>query len=290
MPSAEKSTRLNGAIRAFEQGKAAFVTFAHLDLQSTLALRNKTEYDALVYEMEHSPYDIRGFADNLQYLLDRKHIATTGNLAPAVTPFARIPPNGSEMNQWMAKQVLDMGAYGVLWPHVSSVAEARNAVTACRFPRPKGAPLYEPAGLRGDGPGRAVNYWGISLEDYYERADVWPLNPQGEILVGIMCEEVLAIKNLPAMLKEVPGIGYVVIGRADLSQDLGVSRRHTHPTMLAAMDEILAICQAHNVPCGLPGVSTDEVEGLLKKGYRWLMTSPTPSYANLELGRKLNGR
>ena len=58
------------------------------------------------------------------------------------------------MNQWIAKQVLDSGVYGIVWPHVSTVEEARNAVVACRYPRPKDAPLYEPAGQRGDAPGR----------------------------------------------------------------------------------------------------------------------------------------
>jgi 4-hydroxy-2-oxoheptanedioate aldolase len=61
----------------------------------------------------------------------------------------------------------------------------------------------------------------LTQQEYYGRADVWPLNPQGEILVAIMCEEVRAIKNLPGMLEQVPGIGVVIIGEGDLSQDLG---------------------------------------------------------------------
>ena len=97
------------------------------------------------------------------------------------------------MNQFLAKQVLDLGVYGVIWPHVSTVEEARNAVAACRYPRPPSAPYFEPAGQRGDGPKYAPPYWGLTQQEYYTRADVWPLNPDGEILVGIMCEEVRAI-------------------------------------------------------------------------------------------------
>ena len=41
------------------------------------------------------------------------------------------------------------------------------------------------------------------------------LNPKGEILVVIMCEEVRAIKNLPKILEEVPGIGVVLIGEGE---------------------------------------------------------------------------
>ena len=58
----------------------------------------------------------------------------------------RIPPNGIEMNQWIAKQVLDQGVYGILWPHISTVEEARSAVAACRYARPAGAPRRQQHG------------------------------------------------------------------------------------------------------------------------------------------------
>src|SRR4030065_516583 len=85
----------------------------------------------------------------------------------------------------------------------------------------KGKPLYEPAGIRGDGPTQAVRYWGVTQQEYYERADVWPLAPQGEILVILMIEDTAGIANLPDMLKNVPGIGAILIGGGDLSQETG---------------------------------------------------------------------
>jgi 4-hydroxy-2-oxoheptanedioate aldolase len=194
------------------------------------------------------------------------------------------------MSQWVAKQVLDIGVYGIIWPHVSTVEEARNAVAACRYPRPPSAPYFEPPGQRGDAPRTAARYWGITQPEYYGRADVWPLNPRGEVLVVIMCEEVRAIKNLPRMLKEVPGIGVVLIGEGDLSQDMGFPRQYDHPPVAAAIDEILAICKEHNVACGHPHVDSGNVETLLNKGFRWLMPAPTQSFAALERGRKLSGR
>ena len=117
----------------------------------------------------------------------------------------RIPPNGAEKAQFQAKQALDLGAYGIVWPHISTVDEAHNAVASCRYPRLKSAPLYEPAGVRGDGPTQAVRYWGLSQQDYYDRADVWPLNPKGEIFVILMMEDTVGIQNLPDILKKVPG-------------------------------------------------------------------------------------
>ena len=70
--------------------------------------------------------------------------------------------------------------------------------------------------LRGDAPIAAARYWGLTQQEYYARADVWPLATQGEILVIIMCEEKKAIKNLPKILEEVKGIGVVLIGEGDL--------------------------------------------------------------------------
>ena len=281
--------RLNGAIRALEQGKPAFTTFSPPEVGMAQAI-NAAPYDGVVFEMEHNPYDIRQLRDCMQYMLDRKQILKAGSIAPAVAPMVRIPPNGGEMNQWFAKQVLDIGVYGVIWPHVSTVEEARNAVAACRYPRPPGAPYFEPAGSRGDAPKNCAPYWGLTAQEYYTRADVWPLNPKGEILVVIMCEEVRAIKNLPKMLKEVPGIGVVLIGEGDLSQDLGFPRQYEHPVVASAIDEILGICKEHDVICGHPHVDSKNVETLLAKGFRWLMAAPTYSFAALEKGLKASGR
>lgn len=281
--------RLNGAIRALEQGKPTFVTFSPAEIGAAQSIA-AAPYDAVVFEMEHNPYDVRTLRDCMQYMLDRRQIVQSKTLAPAVAPMVRIPPNGGEMSQWAAKQVLDLGVYGVIWPHVSTVEEARNAVAACRYPRPPKAPHYEPAGQRGDGPRTAARYWGLTQPEYYARADVWPLNPQGEILVIIMCEEVRAIKNLPKMLEQVPGIGVVLIGEGDLSQDMGYPRQYDHPEVAAAIDEILAICKDHNVVCGHPHVDSGNVDALLDKGFRWLMAAPTQSYSALERGRKKSGR
>lgn len=281
--------RLNGVIKQLEQNKNVFVTFAPADVNNTITAATEP-YDGMMFEMEHNPYDARTLRDCLQYLLNRRQIVESGTLAPAVTPLVRIPPNGGEMSQWIAKQVLDMGVYGVLWPHITTVEEARNAVGACRYARLQGSPRYEPAGIRGDGPTTAARYWGLTAQEYYDRADVWPLDPKGEILVGIMCEDVVGLKNLPKILKEVPGIGFVVIGEGDLSQNLGFPRQYSHPTVAGAINEILSICKEHNVACGHPHVDTKNVEEVIKQGFRWLMPKPERSNAALAQGRKLSGR
>jgi 4-hydroxy-2-oxoheptanedioate aldolase len=280
--------RLNGVIRAWEQGKPAFVSFSPPDKQSAIAF-STTDYDGVVFEMEHNSWDPNELQDALQYLLDRKRIVSSGSIAPGVTPIVRIPPNGGEMNQWVAKQALDRGVYGVVWPHINSVDQALNAVCSCRYPRPKTAPLYEPPGIRGDSGSFARRYWGLSQQDYYKKADIWPLNSNGEVLAILMIEDALGVSNLKEILK-VPGIGCILIGEGDLSQDLGVPRQYEHPTVLEAMAEVVARCKEAKIPVGHPHVNSGNVERVLSEGYRFLMISPGRSHAGLEKGRTLAGR
>jgi 4-hydroxy-2-oxoheptanedioate aldolase len=281
--------RLNSVIGAWENGKPAFGSFASADRTTAIAF-STTPYDGVVFEMEHNAWDPNGLQDAMQYLLDRRLIAKSGSVAASVTPLVRIPPNGGERNQWLAKQALDRGAYGIIWPHISTVEQAMNSVAACRYPRPKGSPRYEPAGLRGDGPTTACRYWGLTQQEYYSKADVWPLDPNGEVIAILMIEDAQGIGNLRAILKEVPGVGAILIGEGDLSQELGVPRQYDHPEVRAAMAEIVAICQEFNVPVGHPHVGSDNIERILQEGYRLLLASPVRSLAPLEKGRKLAGR
>lgn len=281
--------RLNGVIAALEQGKPTFTSFAQADVNTALAF-STSKYDGIVFEMEHNPWDVRALRDSMQYMLNRRQIAESGSIAPSVTPIVRIPPNGEEKNQWFAKQALDLGAYGVVWPHVSSVDQAYNAVASCRYPRLKSAPLYEPAGVRGDGPTTACRYWGLTQQEYYKKADVWPLNPEGEIFVILMIEDTAGIENLDDMFKEVPGIGAVLIGEGDLSQELGFPRQYEHPEVLSAMAQIVDTCKKHNVPVGHPHVNAGNVERVLNEGYRFLMSGPVRTTAGLDKGLELSGR
>jgi 4-hydroxy-2-oxoheptanedioate aldolase len=281
--------RLNQVIAALEAGKTTFTSFCQADPEAAIAM-STAKYDGIVFEMEHNPWDIRALRDSLQYMLNRGQIARSGSIAPPVTPIVRIPPNGAEKAQFHAKQALDLGAYGIVWPHISTVDEAYNAVAACRYPRLKDKPRYEPAGIRGDGPTQAVRYWGLTQQEYYDRADVWPLDPKGEIFVILMIEDTRGIENLSQILSKVPGIGAILIGEGDLSQELGFPRQYEHPTVLEWMARVVKTCKEHNVPVGHPHVDANNVERILSEGYRFLMPAPVRSYAALEKGLKLTGR
>jgi 4-hydroxy-2-oxoheptanedioate aldolase len=81
--------RLNGVIRALEQGKTAFVGFGSVDNETATALA-ASNLDGVAFEMEHAPMSAPALRDALQSMLDRRQIAESGSLAPKVTPMVRI--------------------------------------------------------------------------------------------------------------------------------------------------------------------------------------------------------
>ena len=281
-----KPSRLNGIIRALEAGRHTLTLFAPCEVEFAVELQ-QSGYDGVVFEGEHRGWDIRALRDSLQYLLNRGQIAAAGSVAPAVTPTARIPANGAEKNQFLAKQALDLGCYGVVWPHISTVEEAYNAVAACRYPRLADKPLYEPGGIRGDGPMQAARYWGVSQQEYYQRADVWPLAACGEILVVLQIEDTAGIRNLPDMLDNVPGIGVILIGEGDLSQELGYPRQTEHKVVLEAIAEVVAVCRQRGVVVGHPHVTPENAERVIAEGFRYLMCAAPRSFTGMRSVRSL---
>ena len=81
----DASARLNGIIGALEGGGHAFSAFVPMDIQTGMQM-SATKYDGIVYEGEHLPWDIVALRDAMQFMLDRRAIASSGSIAPPVTP------------------------------------------------------------------------------------------------------------------------------------------------------------------------------------------------------------
>ena len=79
------SPRLNGAIKSLESGKPAFATFSTAEIEAAQTIA-AAPYDAVVFEMEHNPYDVKQLRDCMHYMLDRAQVLKSGSLAPAVAP------------------------------------------------------------------------------------------------------------------------------------------------------------------------------------------------------------
>ena len=72
-----------------------------------------------------------------------------------------------------------------------------------RYPPQRNDPATHkgPVGMRGFAPGGALWNWGISGGEYQRRADLWPLNPNGDLLANLMIETREGVKNIDAFLR-----------------------------------------------------------------------------------------
>jgi 4-hydroxy-2-oxoheptanedioate aldolase len=211
-----------------------------------------TPTDWMFIDMEHGPYLLDRLQTQLADLGKRKKPDGRFETAPIV----RIPLEGDEDFRFAVKQVLDMGAMGVVFPHVETRAQAVEAIRSMRYPPQRGAKHPDPPGRRGWGPGRAATLWGFPVNQYaFERADVWPLNPQGELFAMIMIETAEGVKHINDIIT-VPGVGAIFIGASDLGVSLGVGPPATggvnHPETEAAVQSVLKACKASRVTCAYP--------------------------------------
>jgi 4-hydroxy-2-oxoheptanedioate aldolase len=253
---------------------------------------SRADYDMAIIETEHQGFDFPTLRNSLQYLVNRKRIVEKGTLQPDVVPFVRVPPYTREYgaNQWVIKQTLDLGPYGLVLPHLDSVEGAQAAVQAARYPQLPGAADAEPAGQRGWWSSLAPHYWGVTAEEYYEAADVWPLDPEGELLLMGIVENVQGVKHLRDILRQVKGIGAIWAGPGDLSVSMGLRGNSAHPVVESALLQILATCDEFEVPCAV-GVSPNaDVTTRLEQGLRIIMVPPARSMGALAQGRQAAGR
>lgn len=282
--------RLNRAIELLEAGDAAFgILSFDYSLTNARGLA-RSGLDFIIIDMEHSPYNEERIRSFLLGMTDKRAIQRKGNLQPDVTPVVRIPASGGQDIMTQVKQVLDLGAFGIMFPSINNAAETRLAISAMRYPQLLGVDDFEPEGLRGRNPSNAAWYWGTS--DYVSKADVWPLDPDGELLAIIQIETPQGVENIDSILS-VPGVSIIFIGPSDLSAAMGYASPSA-PEVEAAIQAVLEACLERGVPCAIttgPGT----VERRLEEGFRFVTVGidgrlPASSQEGLRIGREAAGR
>ena len=258
--------RLNRFIELMEARQPAFGVFSSIVSTRNGAAMAGSGLDFVIVDLEHSPFDLYRLEGYLLGMVNKAEILKKGNLQPRVVPFIRVPAAGREHLQFVIKQVLDLGPMGLLVPHVDTAEDARAMVQASRFPQLQGATDFEPAGQRGIGYGWAARYWGVSGTEYAERADLWPLDRKGELVLWLMIETKAAVDNCLEIART-PGIGGLFLGPSDLAFSLGVPLGD--PSVEKATEKVLAACQQTDVPLGTL-CSAGDVERRLAQGFRFL--------------------
>ena len=283
--------RLNKTIQLLERGDPAFGAFV-FDLSDEVAIEVATSgLDYAIIDLEHRPFDVSRLRAFLLGMTDRKRILEKNSVQMDVTPVIRLPVSGTQQTELLAKQVLNTGAYGLMFPTVESRAEALQAVKASRYPQKRGSQDMEPAGIRGFEPFHpGMWYWGLDAEEYFRLADIWPLDPKGEILVVIQIESAECVRNVEEILS-VPGIGAVMIGSFDLSTSLGVAGDVSADVVSEASRRVVRACLERGVPVG---ATAGGLEANIAAGHKFLSVGAYgglyPSTAeNLKKAKKLRG-
>lgn len=248
---AQDGGRLNKVIEALEAGRPA------------VANREWRFVD-----MEHSPFS----GERVQRVLAEMNEERDADGRLSLTPLVRIPQDGDEDFKWAIKQVLDLGGFGIILPHVDTGEEAVRLVRAMRYPPARGSAAPEPRGERGWGPGGATRLWGLDSVEYHARADVWPLAPDGELFAVAMIESQEAVDNIQDILAA--PISAIMVVPGDMAIDLGLGPNppdRNHPEVDAAFQTVLEACLAQDrVICGC-GDGASRLQQRLDEGWRFVL-------------------
>jgi 2-keto-3-deoxy-L-rhamnonate aldolase RhmA len=181
---------------------------------------------------------------------------------------------------------LNVGASGVMFVEAENAEEVRQGLAAMRF-KSKG-------GTRPADVGMAPAVWGMSEQEYRQKADVWPLNPDGELINWTIVEskeglahvrEIAAVKGIGVLW---PGAGTL---RGVFSTTNAAGERVVDTVAHEnAIQQVLAACKEFHLPCGYPATAAD-IETRIKQGFSvFVMNWGEAGFKAVDAGRKAAGR
>ena len=264
--SAQQQIHVNPVVAKLAQGDLVIgVSTGDLSMDNARSV-SRVDADFVRIDMEHMPMDFTALRDFLIGMTDKRSILQKGNAQPQVAAIARFPPYGRDQVQWVSKQALDLGLMGIAFNTIDNAAQALTAVKSMRYPPRRDGKYREPAGIRGVGSVWATWLWGV--ENYRRHADLWPLNPEGDLLAIIMIESVEGVENIDA-IATVPGVGVIWAAAAsDLAASMGVAGNS--PEVEEARQKMLKACLVHDVVCGINPSSPADAARRVKEGWRYL--------------------
>jgi 2-dehydro-3-deoxyglucarate aldolase len=216
-------------------GGVAIGCVVHIGHPEITEMLSNVGYDFLFIDAEHGPFGIETLQMMLQAMSGTKTV-----------PIVRVPWN----EPGLVKLALDIGAYGVVVPLISTKQDAENLVRAMKYP---------PAGIRGVMPRRASRY-SLDIKEYYATADK-------ELLVMVQIETREAVDNISEILS-VDGVDAYSLGPTDLSASYGHIGEMTHPKVEEAISKVLeAGKKAHKIGCGY-GKTLDVVQKRIEQGFQ----------------------
>ena len=181
---------------------------------------------------------------------------------------------------------LNLGISGVMLPKAESAEQVQKAVAAMRF--------KSQGGTRPDNVGGAPAFWGLSEAEYKAKADVWPLNPNGELINWTIIESKEGLAKVRE-IAAVKGIGVLWPGAGTLrglftTTNAAGERQFDEKGWEAAIQSVLSACKEFNVACGYPANAND-IEMRMKQGFSvFVMQWGDAGFKAIDVGRKASNR
>jgi 4-hydroxy-2-oxoheptanedioate aldolase len=283
--------RINKCIELLEQGQPIYYIDGYGGYEEGKKLA-KTWADLIMYNTEHRPLDFTQLNEFMRGLVDGGP-TPSGHRTPTVVvvlPLLGLDAQTVKSNGWMVEQALAQGVHGVHLNRARSPEAVQQFIQSARYPIHKQGFSKIGEGLRGWGSQKfAAWVWGISEKEYLLRADVWKLNPQGELFFGVKIEDRVALANAARTLT-MPGIAFAEHGPRDMGLSYGYLEGRADPPVPAEVDaagrKVLDLCNKNGLYF-LDNVLPDNVEGKIKWGVR---IGAGSNQQAAEVGRKYTGR
>src|SRR5688500_1853291 len=203
-----KPKRINKMIELLEAGQPVYdisVEGVGYDEGKKLA---KERYDLIQYQMERGVFDPHQLRQFMQGLVEGGP-TKSGHRTPTVIvtlPVLGLDEQTVKNNHWVIEQILSAGVHGLMLCHARTPEAVRMFVATARYqferPELKGSDKGIPEGLRGSGSqGYASRIWGLTGTQYIEKADPWPMNPNGEIILSLKMEDKYSLANIDEITK-----------------------------------------------------------------------------------------
>jgi 4-hydroxy-2-oxoheptanedioate aldolase len=254
-----KPKRINKAIELLEARQPIYYDYGRGGYDEG-KVAAKTWADFLMYDMEGATLDFAALRAFMKGLVDGGPTAS-GHRTPAVIvtlPLYGLDAPTVQANHWMIQQALAAGVHGLHICHARNVQAVAAFVRASRYEiHRQGLNAGLEEGLRMFGAHEfASGIWGVTPKQYYGVADVWPLNPKGELMIGVKIEDRVGLPNTEAIVR-VPGISFAEWGPRDTSYsngfldvafDYGRKAGVVEPPPLkAAADRVIAASKAAKI-------------------------------------------
>lgn len=223
---------------ALARGETLIGCWLSIGESYTSEIMGRAGYDWLLIDGEHAPNDIRSIRDQVTALANSQS-----------HPVVRVPIGET----WIIKQVLDLGAQTILVPIVETAEQARELVSACRYP---------PNGTRGVG-------YSVSRAGGFGQYENYGPTADDQICLLVQVETRLGLENLDEILA-VDGVDGVFIGPADLSASFGFLGNSSHPDMTKKILAALARISESGKAAGILTTDDTMIEASLDAGARFV--------------------